>query len=423
LIPPVPTVQPNYKLVVKLETEGDGGAETVKYSTFSTHSGVSSIARNQLISVPVTITKNNIISDDVVKKDFYDSPANSYIISEPGMYSIPAKKVSGTKITGGDTAVWLWASTSGGSGSFAINDLISNISASDTAIRFRVGNGFSSFVSGNVALALKDVYGKILWTWHIWITNQPPTDIRLANGIVILDRNIGALSADASASDIDRYGFLYQWGRKDPFIGGDGVLASETETLLSAKNHTIRNTGITWDAVSNSSGIAGTKDYASENPTRFIYSADNSALASDWLSTSDTTLWAGADKTDHDPCPYGYRVPDKSDFIVLFDYSGSKSQDNLFFRQENNRYWKFYWTGSSYGIQQSFFPAGGYRLGRNDSQGSSGGQLVASGISGSGTKSGSMPISGIPAHRFRGYPFTFLLFNHSYRLTKLQFFS
>jgi nucleoside-diphosphate-sugar epimerase len=34
-----------------------------------------------------------------------------------------------------------------------------------------------------------------------------------------------------------------------------------------------------------------------------------------------------------------------------------------------------------------------------------------------------VPISGIPAHRFRGYPFTFLLFNHSYRLTKLQFFS
>lgn len=77
---------------------------------------------------------------------------------------------------------------------------------------------------GNVGIAVYDSNGKILWTWHIWLVPEGVTSKRFGD-YAIMDRNLGATYAPASASAVtaanvlSTYGFFYQWGRKDPMFG------------------------------------------------------------------------------------------------------------------------------------------------------------------------------------------------------------
>lgn len=380
VIPPLSNVFSGHKLVVKLETED---SNNVSFNTFSTVSGFGKIERNTLIPVSIELTKNSIYSDDVVKESFVDKPANSYVISELGLYEIAAKKISG-EIPNGASVDWLWASKEGGGGAFTIGELISNISfdSSSKTIRFRVGSGFG-ITEGNVVLALKDASGNIVWTWHIWITDKPG-DVQY-DGNKFLDRNIGALSADTLSPAIDTYGFVYQWGRKDPFVGGDGVIYDESDMpLYVARTHTIVNTSATWGAgVSEWSQVGMAANTSVEEsrkyPMRFFYNGESSSEAdpADWLHESETDLWSDEGKTDYDPCPYGYKVPDKGDLNALhmaFDnyeiyledlkVNPSKPIPSIWFynRKNSNRYWEY-----SYSNTVTSWPLTGMRQGRNTS--------------------------------------------------------
>ena len=138
----------------------------------------------------------------------------------------------------------------------------------------------------NALLAAKDHNGKVLWSWHLWITEYNPTiqyDTYARCGAYMMNRDLGALSNIPGDSLVK--GLFYQWGRKDPFIGNETPQYNIVE----------------------SSPITGTTIFASENPTIFIsYAAHND---NDWLyGVHDTGLW-GKKKTKYDPCPQGWKVP------------------------------------------------------------------------------------------------------------------
>ena len=156
-------------------------------------------------------------------------------------------------------------------------------------------------------IAAKDAYGEILWSWHIWLTDQPEEQVYYNNAGTMMDRNLGATSA--TPGDVGALGLLYQWGRKDPFLGSSSISES-----IEAKS-----TG-TWSSVAASTS-KGNVGYATANPTTFI-TADSSSEW-DWhYSSSNNDLWKSS-KTIYDPCPVGWRVPDGGDNGVWSKACGS----------------------------------------------------------------------------------------------------
>ncbi|MDR2148849.1 MAG: hypothetical protein LBE91_20605 [Tannerella sp.] len=364
------------KLIFRLETENSDGS--IHYTTRNMFD-YGNIARNTITSYNVVLTKENVSSDDLVNESLVGSPANSYIISEPGTFAISIKTPTGREITG-TNATWLWASKASGSNSFDINDLIGNIEydSSKKQILFRVGTESGDFNKGNVILALRDAQNNIVWSWHIWLTDKP-VDIQYEIG-KFMDRNLGALTATGSPSG-DAYGFLYQWGRKDPFVGSDGIVSDESYDPLSlARSHTIINNTVAWTANVaqwRTTTAAGTVEAATRFPMQFISSnATNNQV--DWFNGNSNDFWKDTGKTDNDPCPYGYKVPSRNNFDVLHVAYGQNGS-NYYYKRISNTHWEYKFSG----IQTTnLWMAAGRRQGRNQSPDAGlGGKLKFAGTS------------------------------------------
>ena len=129
-----------------------------------------------------------------------------------------------------------------------------------------------------------------------------------------MDRNLGATSA--TPGDVGALGLLYQWGRKDPFLGS---------CSSSISSNTLAKSTITWPSAVSTSSSRGTVDYVTSNPTVFVYA---SSSPYDWhYSSSDNTLWTNSSSTKsiYDPCPAGWRVQDGGGNGVWSKALGSSS--------------------------------------------------------------------------------------------------
>ena len=327
--------------------------------------GITSLRPHNIYSFHVQATPLNTPTDSVVITFAPKNQAsNCYIVSRPGVCMIPLYTKSGVSVQG-NRVEWLWASKENGGYNFDIKELIDPATikmvqqSGENFVRFRVGTDFGKYTKGNVILASKDAAGTILWTWHIWITDQPDS-ILYQNGKRFLDRNIGALTA-SSANPIDNFGFVYQWGRKDPFVGGDGRANENSEgPLLFASSNTIRNTGATWQKTATTQSA----DYAKRNPMTFICNPSTSndlIVPVDWISVNTPNRWMENEKTDNDPCPYGYRVPSKAELGNL--HFAAETGTSLFnFKYVSHWHWNYlYYEGSI----QTAWPAAGMRRGRS----------------------------------------------------------
>jgi len=371
------TLKSNETLAVSVVTNRDD----VIYSSFDV-----SPARNTIYAVTASANESNTYIENA-SEEFLTSYSNCYIVSKKGKYIFPADKTIKGQVLTGATVDWLWASKEGG-GAFNISELIniSNLTYDGSRITFQVGNEdpFSTMKKGNVILALKNASGQIVWTWHIWITDEPKDYVH--EGKVFIDRNIGALAAEIGSSPIDNFGFVYQWGRKDPFFSGNGN-SNETASgvngplSIANANSIVNTTDGRWPAVS--PGLR-TADYAKQNPMVFICNnvttpfPPDDGLA-DWLSGSDPNRWKDNEKTDNDPCPFGYRTPSRAELMVL--HNAADANDVLMsFRNVGNRHWEYnYYFDPTYGTTTTIWPAAGMRQGRNSYQGYSGAQLLHSG--------------------------------------------
>ena len=266
--------------------------------------------------------------------------ANCFIISEAGTYAFESVKGNTSESVGSvSLAEVLWESY----GTFetpVVGSLVSSVSAQGDMIVFKVPEPYRE---GNAVIAAKDEVGTILWSWHIWLTDQPQEQIYNNNAGTMMDRNLGATSA--TAGDVGALGLLYQWGRKDPFLGSSSI-----SSLTEAKST------ITWPSAVSSDSSTGTVDYVTSHPTTFVKAGSTSSY--DWhYSSRDNTLWQ-SEKTIYDPCPVGWRVPDGGDEGVWSTAKGSSSAYDRSYDSTNHG---MNFSGDFGSASTIWYPASGYR--------------------------------------------------------------
>lgn len=142
--------------------------------------------------------------------------ANSYLVHGAGAYSFDAtvmgngvstEPFAATKLSPPSAAL-LWQDAPA---------LLSDVRLEEGRVHFTAGEG-----QGNALIAVRDADGRILWSWHIWVTDYDPSlQAPKLNGLSWMTRNLGALSDDYDETGSAK-GFVYQWGRKDPFPSGAG---------------------------------------------------------------------------------------------------------------------------------------------------------------------------------------------------------
>ena len=252
----------------------------------------------------------------------YNGTANCYIVTQSGLYKFKAVKGNTSeKINSVSSAEILWESF-GTATAPAFFDLIDGVCYKDGYVLVRISDEFKE---GNAVVAVKDAEGKVLWSWHIWMTDMPAGQVYYNTNITVMDRNLGAVSV--TPGDVGALGLMYQWGRKDPFLGSSSI--NSAKKALST---------ITWPKYVASDSFTGTQEYALSNPTTFI--AFNK-MNDDWLYTdsaaADTTRWtvSTAPKSVNDPCPYGWRVPEGGTESIWAKALGIKTSGTYTFDSEN----------------------------------------------------------------------------------------
>ena len=207
-----------------------------------------------------------------------EGSANCYIVSQAGDYKFKSVIGNSDATAGNIKSVEVLWESFGTDVAPNVGDLVASVSYKDGYIRFSTS---AEYAEGNAVIAAKNSSGVILWSWHIWLTDRPEDQVYANDAGTMMDRNLGATSA--TPGDVGALGLLYQWGRKDPFLGSSDIYnAVEASSTL------------TWPSLAS----GGTRSLTEKNPTTFYksyYASNNS-----WDS----------EKTIYDPCPQGYRVPD-----------------------------------------------------------------------------------------------------------------
>ena len=245
------------------------------------------------------------------------SSANCFIISQSGSYCFPV-------VRGNASSDWLLKTTEsevlwesfGTDVELNVGDIIKSVYFEEGYISFKTANPFKE---GNAVIAAKDASGSILWSWHIWLTDEPLGQEYYNNAGTMMDRNLGATSA--TPGDVGALGLLYQWGRKDPFLGSASI------TSYWGAFTDVKST-ITWPSAVSSDSSTGTIAYATSNPTTFIKKNwENYEWYYPSTESTDNTFWTRSDKSKsiYDPCPSGWRVPDGGDNGVWSKALGSSA--------------------------------------------------------------------------------------------------
>ena len=240
-----------------------------------------------------------------------EGTANCYLVQASGNYKFKATLGNTEYLVGNVKKTEVLWETFGTDVMPNVGDLIASTGYQDGYIYFSTAKNFNN---GNASIAARNSKGVILWSWHIWCSEEGWNDQVYANNAgTMMDRNLGATSA--TPGDVGAFGLLYQWGRKDPFMGyGSSEFGSRDAA----------STG-------NWTPIIGPKTsvYAVSNPMTFIRNPWG-----EWCEGSGFGLqigdlrWSESKKTPFDPCPAGYRVPaGGKDGIWAKAYVNSKGRD------------------------------------------------------------------------------------------------
>lgn len=339
---------------------------------------------------PVTVNRNEVTSlDDLVWEATAPAGgnlsrygwANCYMVHGAGDYSFDARMVDGTPLTDIVKADWLWVSKYGDE---TANELISNISYKDGKISFTASDR-----EGNALVAAFNAAGDVVWSWHIWLTDAP-VEVDLGNalgdvpagGYYMMDRNLGAVDATVGGG-IETYGLIYQWGRKDPFIGGKGneveydevgnILDGSIRPFANGAEYTICNSAYPdaeWSA-EHGTAATGTLEYAAQHPMMFFV-GNTDGSGNNWLNEAnsqkygmtlplDESLWQPQAKSNYDPCPVGYMIPRHTAFNPITSTTSTRrvtgpNYGYAYMADDGNEYW---------------FPVQGFRSANwNDGKGS-----------------------------------------------------
>lgn len=232
-------------------------------------------------------------------------------------------------------------------------------------------------IKGNVLIGLRkktstdsngnNVYGDIIWSWHLWITDYNPDvavgkrnsqynynvpgDVGNGDGTRdakvfhykfwtyngrtdlnqyewIMDRHLGSMGwrpqgMYGNSNTHEAYGLYYQWGRKDPFPGKDVITTGEN--ISNQKRYTITGELATDTKYAYTSGSAGSMANTVAAPTKLASDMGSIANTGRWNNTTSGYPNSAEYKAIHgtksinDPCPAGWEVPESD------AYSGNPS--------------------------------------------------------------------------------------------------
>ena len=291
---------------------------TVSYTITENNSDSSRSGKITVIYAGVC-AEFTVVQNSVLVNLAQNGAANCYVISEAGTYYFPLTKGNSDSSVGSVRSVEVLWESFGTSITPSVGDLVKSVTIVNDNLVFDTAENFRE---GNAVVAVKDADDNILWSWHIWLTDQPAGQVYYNDAGTMMDRNLGATSA--TPGDAGALGLLYQWGRKDPFLGSSSI--SESTRAKST---------ITWPSSVSSDSSKGTIAYATSHPTTFI----RQNYLDDWYYTehTDNTRWAtsSSDKSIYDPCPPGWRVPDGGDNGIWSKALGLSSDSSGTFDSTN----------------------------------------------------------------------------------------
>lgn len=399
-------------------TEDNEGSTTAKsyWANASMQTGVIQDNRHTLvlrntasISGPNPYNLSNATGASEVERT-----ANCYVINAPGTYSLPL--VYGNAIDKEKNPTSPYHNTSAyiskGSGSKvlrtffnhageAITDpyiyknnncmpasvkliwqdaenLVSDIkfSSDEHSLVFTVNQ--ATIAEGNAVVAVCDASDKVMWSWHIWVTDYKlgddlktvtnsgihtmlPYNLGWCNGTIktFAERSVKVRFTQNETGKqrvitvTQAYGEetirgtqpFYQWGRKDPMLPWDGTSGTANKTWYDASGTSSTSLSTaSWSSKEViTAGILNPGTYCTNNRMDNTY---YNLWAADNNSNSGTL--ATSTKTVYDPCPVGYKVPLLDAFGTFESYIGEYDEDEK----------GLYFTCAEGKV---FFPLTGYR--------------------------------------------------------------
>ena len=265
--------------------------------------------------------------------------ANCYIVpqgSDAKYYSFPARKINdAANLANVAYAHIVWSE-----GEQLINNV--NYDAESGLVSFKYAGGNAE---GNALVAVLDANHEVVWSWHIWCTDQPGyVKVALPNTThAILDRNLGATYtpktvAEATSISTDNataaMGLYYQYGRPTPFPKASSITNTSGESTFcgTTSNVAILYGFKTKEGQKFMSSFDKTKDHAAmmKAPTLFnivYFTSNNGATVSDsstnffafcnnpYNTNGNLNSWPSPNNTNNvtskgtaDPCPAGYCI-------------------------------------------------------------------------------------------------------------------
>mgnify|MGYP001649427841 CR=1 FL=1 len=299
--------------------------------------------------------------------------ANCYVVSAAGTYQLPLvygnaiknesensaayqggnfkdylnRTISSSRITGADNAVLVWSD-----GFFMFKDI--HLDAAKQNLVFTIDSNYMQ--QANAVLAVRDASNRIMWSWHIWVTERPVYTKRHtlqdlfvgSNTYELMQCNLGWVDGktvyynqrdltfrftQAGSGKTDELivrqegakfdykdvgSTYYQWGRKDPLV------ALKNWDSYEYKDYRLHETGDPDYVYRYETGPTTIGD-AIQHPN--VFYTRGTTGGADWNSDHITTLWnADADggtlesttsvKTIYDPSPRGFKVPMPRAFAV-----------------------------------------------------------------------------------------------------------
>lgn len=275
--------------------------------------------------------------------------------------------------------------------------LITNVDLVHGHIRFSLNDKCrEEGLCGNAVLAAYDEDENIIWTWHIWVTDQlqdvtygllkyndyenipnfgnfdDPNlrpEAKSLTDVTFMNMNLGATKATwTGASDaLETYGLYYQWGRKDPFPGPS--TSDYAQADLSTKTYYYMDEGAK-NSVSEYLPLYPIVEDGARHPLEIVGTAQVSeTYPNDWLYSSVDQLWGYSPsakrivkKTIYDPCPYGYRVADDELYALFYYCQNGYSGKTLSATEERGYGIKISsGSGTDAATGENWFPYTGWR--------------------------------------------------------------
>ena len=409
------TIKPDFLTLTT--QENNGGTEAKTYTaTFAPQVKTIGGTSAEILKAREEKTNVDLSTVDIhgIAHNKGTTTANCYVIHNPGTYKFPT--VYGNSIKNGTDNKSAYTSTKSGANILSpflgahgpitkpqiegianacliwqdTQNLISNISyTADGYVHFSVDK--STIHNGNAIIAVRDASNIILWSWHIWVTEEDLTPIEIENyqhyKYNILPVNLGWCGLDnqfyaerslkvrikqgeesnktqeltftqqkhdLAISKRDGNNPYYQWGRKDPMLPSKGYTNDNKTCYTTDAQYTFKDRGL------NTSDI---KEYI-RNPHKFNIKKEMDGVYYNLWSTDNDKTEANDDlviKSVYDPSPVGYSLP-ASNAFTGFTTTGGNTNKPVEWNVKGsfNKGWYFYTKPNKQG-GTVFFPACGAR--------------------------------------------------------------